>query len=102
MGHLGFLNKKPKTLPAFAMAGAGMDRCRKFDFLDPAEAAAAAAAAAPVQGGELVDVGAAARPLRKGPGDPAARLAAAEASLKALQGEGQEKNREKSGESVDF
>ena len=44
------------------MASAGMDRRRKFDFLDAAAATAAAAEAAPVRlGGELVDVGAAAQ-----------------------------------------
>ena len=72
------------------MASAGMDRRRKFDFLDAAAATAAAAEAAPVRlGGELVDVGAAARPLR-GPGrmEPAERMRAAERSLKALQGVG--------------
>lgn len=66
------------------MAGAGMDRCRKFDFLDPTAATAAAAAARPVLGGEVVDVGGAARPLRQRQ-DPAARLQAAEASWRALQ-----------------
>eukprot|EP00435_Cladocopium_sp_Y103_P049290 s782_g14.t2 len=64
-----------------------MDRRRKFDFLDAATATAAAAEAAPQRGGELVDVGAAARPLRgAGRLEPAERMRAAETSLKALQG----------------
>ena len=71
------------------MAGAGMDRRRQFDFLDAAAATKAAAEAAPVRGGELVDVGAAARPLRgAGRLEPAERMRAAETSLRALQGVG--------------
>eukprot|EP00439_Symbiodinium_sp_Y106_P001962 s5094_g1.t1 len=65
------------------MAGAGMDRCRKFDFMDEATAAAAAAAAPPtVKGGLVVDIG----PMKSGPSplDAATRLEAARTSLATI------------------
>ncbi|CAE7868801.1 KIN14E, partial [Symbiodinium microadriaticum] len=71
------------TLNPSNMAGAGMDRCRKFDFMDEATAAAAAAAAPPtVKGGLVVDIG----PMKTGPSplDAAARLEAARSSLATI------------------